>query len=212
MGKAAEALDDVAVVSGVVRESDVFLAPGRRDLGRKPLERARTESLQREIFGVLERQVEERALCGNQGTVRSLLDAGNREPLRRQVLRECGCGATVDVARELVEHDDERNPAARRRGPLRVQLAASGAPVQLAEAFPNVGVVVAPVAEPHLSLRRVERAVGVAGAEPEVEHLLNLVRHLEPQRTRRKTRIEPPSTPRRTKTIMELTRTPRITE
>src|SRR5688572_667912 len=33
MGKAAEALDDVAVVPAVIREVDVILAPGRRHLG-----------------------------------------------------------------------------------------------------------------------------------------------------------------------------------
>ena len=143
MGEPAEALDDIAVVPGVVRESDVFLAPGRRDLGRKPLERARAEPLELEILGMLERQVKERALRGNQRAIRALLDAGIGKTLRRRVLREGGCGAAVDVARELVEDDNERDPAAWRRGPLCVQLAATGAPVQLAELLAAINEVYA---------------------------------------------------------------------
>ena len=38
MGKPAEALDDVAVVPGVIGEAGVFLAPGGGHLGREALE------------------------------------------------------------------------------------------------------------------------------------------------------------------------------
>jgi len=45
--------------------------------------------------------------------------------------------------------------------------------VKRAEPFPDRGVVLAPVAEPHLLLRRIERPVRTAGAKPEVEDLLD---------------------------------------
>jgi hypothetical protein len=79
----------------------------------------------------------------------------------------------VDVAGELVEQDDQGKAAARAFRPLLLEFGAGGAPMKRAEALAYFGVVLAPVAEPHAPLLRVQRAIGAAGAQPEVEYLLD---------------------------------------
>jgi len=66
VGKAPEARDDVAVALGVVVEAVVFLAPGRGDRARETVEAPHAQPLQLDVFRVLQREVEERALGGDQ--------------------------------------------------------------------------------------------------------------------------------------------------
>ena len=101
-----------------------------------------------------------------------------RELLRGWVLRESEGGSAVNMARELVEHNDQRDSPPGRHCPFRVELAAARALVQRAKLFPDLGVVLPPVAEPHLPPCRVERAIGAAAAEPKVEDLLDFVHEL----------------------------------
>ena len=122
---------------------------------------------------MLQRQVEERARGRYEAAVEAALDSIGDEALCHRVLRERRRRAAVDVARELVEHDDEGEAAARGCSPRLLEFAAGGALVERAEALAYPGVVLPAVAEPHLPLRRVERAVGAATAEPEVQYLLD---------------------------------------
>jgi hypothetical protein len=85
------------------------------------------------------------------------------------------------MARELVEQDDQGKAAARALCPHLLEPAAGGAPVKRAEARAYFGVVLAAVAEPHPPLLRVQRAVGSAGAQPEVEDLLYFVKIIHHQ-------------------------------
>jgi len=79
--------------------------------------------LDRGVLGVLERQIEDAALEQAELVVEARVDAGRRQLQRVRVGGE-GLGlSAVDVARELVEQHDQRQPAARARGPV-IELAA----------------------------------------------------------------------------------------
>jgi len=172
MREPAEAGDDVVVALGVVEKTLVILAPRGRDCAAEAPEGFDRQALQRDVLGVLERQVEERAGGRDEAAVERRGDAVGGETLRRRVLREGRAAIPVNVARELIEHDDEREPAARVLCPVRLELAAGSALVKRSEALAYRGVVPAAVAEPHLALRGIQRAVGAARAEPEVQYFV----------------------------------------
>src|SRR5687768_2857727 len=114
---------------------------------RQPVETAHPQALQLEVLRVLQRHVEKRALGWNQLVIHVGAEPGNDQLPRRRVLRVGGGRSAMYVARELVEHDDERDSAAGGGGPCLVKLAAGRALVELPEAFPDSGVVLASFAE-----------------------------------------------------------------
>ena len=126
MGKPAEPRNDVPVLARIVR----VVGQGRPQrgwrTGRQLFEAAHAFFLQRQVLGVLQRQVEERSRGWNEVAVEAASYALGGEPLRGRVLSEGGGGAAMDVARELVEQDDQREAATRRLSPLVRELAAGG--------------------------------------------------------------------------------------
>jgi hypothetical protein len=66
---------------------------------------------------MLEGQIEEHPLDRGQGRVEPAIDGGAGVPARMRVSGEGLGRAAEDVARQLIQQDDQRQGAARRRGP-----------------------------------------------------------------------------------------------
>ena len=89
------------------------------------LEQGEGAALRGEIFRVLERQVGEAALDGRQQPVELPRDHAARRGERRGIARKRPRRAAKHVARELIEHDDERERSERRLPPA-LELSARG--------------------------------------------------------------------------------------
>src|SRR5262245_10983138 len=102
--EAPEAADDVGMSPGVSRELIVAIAARERHAA----------FLIGEIFRVLERQIEELALGMRDPPVEPASDGAIGDGARDPIARVGAPVAAEHVARELVEHDDERQRALRR--------------------------------------------------------------------------------------------------
>src|SRR5690606_5126641 len=128
--------------------------------------------LQLPVLGVLQRQVEETAFDGAQRLV-----VAEREPLDDQglglrILREGLGPSAVDVAGKLIEEEEQRHAAARRRGPV-VELAGGSGARILSEALGDEAIGLGRAPEPELVARRIEIPAELFfRAEPELEDLL----------------------------------------
>lgn len=103
MRKAPEAGDDVAVTNGVIERDRI---PERAEQGDGAV-------LILATFGMLERKVKERSLDRPKRMVEASVERPPRDGERLRVARESASSAAVDVARKLIENDDERKRAAR---------------------------------------------------------------------------------------------------
>src|SRR5262245_13583433 len=124
---------------------------------------------------MLERDVKECPLGGNQLVIDFASKPRHDQPLHRRILGECGGSTAMDVPRKLVEHNDERNGWAGIPGPHSLELSAARALVKRAEPVAYLRVVLAAVAEPHLLPAGIQGTIGPARAKPEFEHLLSFV-------------------------------------
>ncbi len=110
VGEAAELVDDIAVAVGVIDgQFAQRLAEG--------FEQADRLVLGRQVLGMFERQIDEAALGRMQGQI---VTAGDGRAGDRQGLGVGGEGlgrSAVQVAGELIEQDQQRERAARGRGP-----------------------------------------------------------------------------------------------
>src|SRR5262249_9032320 len=148
--ESAEATDDVGMSLGVFRELGVAVAARERDAA----------FLIGEIFRVLERQIEELALGVRDGSVELALDGAIGDGAGNSIGLVGARVAAEHVARELVEHDDERERTLRRLLPGRELAVAAGLP-EAKKAPRELGVEGRVLLEP---------LVG-AGRAPECEHL-----------------------------------------
>lgn len=170
MGEAAEASDDVPVAHRVVAEA----AHGAGDaLGRvvgQPLEERDAALLQGQVFGVLERHVEEHALDAQQLGLVAPLDGLERDPAGDGIAGEGPRPAAIHVAGELVEQDDPGQVAPGGLAPPG-QPAVDGLLDEIAEALPDLGVERLAPAPPDAALA-LDDGLLVPGraAEPELDH------------------------------------------
>ncbi len=169
--EAAEALDDLAVearpVQRVLGEPGPVRARRRSTRRREELDRA---ALEREVFGVLERQVEKRAL-GREAACRSSPASMSRGRHRQRtcVVCERRSLATLEVARELIEEDDDGERAARARRSS-VELAARSRGDQASSKRRRISASIAGSAANHERLLRLDRdGIRRIRAEPEGE-------------------------------------------
>ncbi len=177
VGIAAEALEHVDVLLGpdLPRAGDALLPAGAagRDLGDAG-ERAADVG---QVLGVRQRHEEERRLGGGEGAVEAALERVLGEREAERVAGEGPRGRAIDVARELVEQEDEGEAAARGLAPV-VELAAGGAVHQRFEVLLDLLVDRRAAAKPqrlveHVVLRervadRARRAREVAVRKPVV--------------------------------------------
>lgn len=170
MGKAAEARNDVAVaqrVIGITRE-EVPLVFRRLDHQcRKQLDAA---ILQFDRFGMLQRQITEHALDAPQFALGTAVDQFQCQ-LQRQRITGKGPGrVAMDVARELVKQQDQRQTAARRFSPVFMQAGGRGID-QRAKTRAHFRINCCILAPPQLAPGLRGHGVVTVGAEPEVEHV-----------------------------------------
>src|SRR5260370_27668212 len=132
MGKAAEARDLLAIATWMGQHTLVYRHPWARRIAHAFFQSGDAAILNRQILRVLERRNDEQELLEVEPDVIVAIERleGERQGLgiagkgRRRVARE--------VARELIEHDDERASPTRRLRPL-VELARQRARHQVAE-------------------------------------------------------------------------------
>ena len=122
-----------------------------------------------ERFAVLERQVDELFLDGQQATVEALRHRMLRGRERERVCGERARRAAEHVARELVEHDDPREAVARPYDSQSLRRASCF--VERQETAANLGVERGILLEPAL----VRLAALGAIAEPETQDLVGTV-------------------------------------
>src|SRR5262245_56016313 len=135
---------------------------------RKSLERLAKRAgalLVLERLAVLEGQVGEHSLHREQVAVPALVDQMLRRLERERVSRKCRRRAAMDMARELVEHEDARQVCARRLQPFAMP-AIQHFLVQLLVALRDQGVEGRVLLEPALLCFAVIGAV----AEPEAQY------------------------------------------
>src|SRR5215472_6971174 len=147
--ESAEASDDVGMLLGVFRELIVAVAARERDAA----------FLIGEIFRVLEREIEELALGVRDLPVEPASDGAIGDGAGNPIGLVGAPVAAEHVARELVEHDDERERTLRRLVP--VQLAVAAGLPEARKAQRDLGVEGRVLLEP---------LVG-PGRAPECEHL-----------------------------------------
>jgi hypothetical protein len=169
-----EALYHGAVPPREVEEILVVLAPRLSHGCREALVALDRARLQRPVLRMLERQIEERALRGRKLQVNTLVNPGHRKLLRGRVLGEGLWRSAMNMARELVEQNDQGEPPVRRRSPA-LKISAARPLVQPAEAAANLGIVLCAALEPHLAARGIDSAIRAAGPEPELEHAFDFV-------------------------------------
>ena len=107
MREAAEAGNDVPVVAGVRRLFSGKILEGREAFRIELFRHANREFLRREIFGMLQRHVVEGPLQQTDFAVHAPVDGVQRQGERPVVAGERSGAPPVDIARELVEHDDQ---------------------------------------------------------------------------------------------------------
>ena len=117
MRKTPEAFDDVAVPLRVVEKALVVLAPRFRYRRDKLLVTPDGLCLQRAVLRMLERQIEECPLHGRELQVDAAVDAGQRKLLRGRILGKGPRCPAMNMARELVEQNDQGEPPECGRAP-----------------------------------------------------------------------------------------------
>src|SRR5215467_6524517 len=145
-----EATDDVGMSLGVFRELIVAVTARERDAA----------FLIGEVFRVLEREIEELAFGVRDLPVEPALDSAIGDGAGNSIGLVGARVAAEHVARELVEHDDERERTLRRLLPGRKLAVAAGVP-EARKARRDIGVEGCVLLEP---------LVG-AGRAPERQHL-----------------------------------------
>ncbi len=184
MREATEAGDHVAVLPGVLDEGEQRGAPRLGRLPREGLEATHGLLLRGAVLGVLEGQQQEALLGGKE---RRVVPARDGAPGRREGLRVAGEGpgrAALQIARELIQRQDQRQVRASCRLPA-VEVAAPGAREDGAEAGGELAVGVRVRLEPERQPRREARRIRAGVREPEAEELLRIRGHRDRAPTRR---------------------------
>jgi hypothetical protein len=171
--EAAEPAHDVAVLLGVAEHAHHLLALRSAQLVAPAAEQLDAAILIGERLAVHERHVEEGALVVSQLAIDAERDALGRDLGGPRVAVVRAPGAAEHVARELVEHDDERQPPAR-RGQPGVALAGGHRLVQGVEAIADELIELGILAPPARLRLGAGESILVQLAEPEAQHLLHL--------------------------------------
>jgi hypothetical protein len=130
MRKAAKLIDDLLVADGIVEILlEPFLGPSRCDF-HEPVEVLDRTTLHLGILRVLEGQVEKRTLDRTKPGVLTSHDRRLRQGESPFVARERLSSFPVDIACELVQHQDQRQSAARISRPVVSTSRKSGSHVQ----------------------------------------------------------------------------------
>lgn len=118
MGKPAEALDDVAVALGVVDEEVERRPPRRWHLVGEAADGLHRLILVGDTLRMLQRHVEEEPVDRSQLTVIAAGESLEHGPARHGIGGEGADGPTPDVARHLVEQQNQCEPSPRRVLPV----------------------------------------------------------------------------------------------
>ena len=144
---------------------------------RQQLEQFDGARLHGQVFRMFERQVGEGAQHRWQLLVLPRLRQGDGQRQRLGVAGKGARCAPIDIARELIEHDEARQRAVRRRLP-RAQAALDGGIDQRAETRAYVRVEGVVLAEPFPA--RLAIVTVIRRQEPEIEYVLSLSIHVHP--------------------------------
>jgi hypothetical protein len=163
-----EARDDVAMAHREVDEAHEAIAAGRLDvrlggdIGCELPHQREALLLVIELLAVLERHVEEQSLDRCELAVVPAREAVERQASRLLIRLVGPRIAAMDVAAELVEHDDERDAAACALGPVG-ELSGFGGGERGSEALADLGVETRVLAPPQCV------RAGVVGRKPEFQ-------------------------------------------
>jgi len=177
MRKTAEARDRVAVALGPAERLAAAGRERRGRLGGEAREAFDRTPLELDVFAVLQGEIEE----GSLDDAELPIDAG-REPVEAEASRDriagkCLRPAAMDVTRELIDQEDEREPATCRIGPA-VQLAGDGAGERVAETVPDLPIRLGTYLEPAARHGGIDVTVGTQRAEPVSEDVFRAHAHI----------------------------------
>ncbi len=148
VGEAAKALDDHLMAAGEVGEAlEGFARRAARLLGRQRLEQGHASGLLLPGLRMLQRQVEEDPSQRGEGLVSAKGQPLEAESPGLGILGKGRRGIAMNVARQLVQQQDQRQPADRDLGPVG-EFALCGALCQLTKAVRQQRVRLAAFAPP----------------------------------------------------------------
>ena len=171
VGETTEAVHDVAMLARMDDRVPDVLGELAVDARSERLPNAHGLILPLPILGVLEGHVEEHALNRSQELVESALPGAQAARERLGVAGEGRARAAMDVARELIEDDDQGEDATRRLLPL-FQLTPHRPLVKLPEAFSALAIKGGIRLKPDLAALGDRLRVVGDPPEPEIEDIL----------------------------------------
>jgi len=161
MGKSAKPFDHIVMATGVIKEVLETRAFMRRQAGHQPLEQVYAVPLQHRILRMFERHIGKDALHRRELLVVAAGNAVEREHLRGRIGGPRTCIVAVEVAAELIKHDQQRQPTLGRLRPV-IEIAAPCGVQRVAKAGAD-GRIKGVVA-------LIPMRLGIVG-EPEIQHV-----------------------------------------